>query len=144
MPLDADLLTQSFLSASEREGALMSRFYQLLFTRYPQVQHLFGRNSGRGQEKMLQDTLLAVIEHLDDPTWLSESLATLGATHLDYEVQDHMYPWVGECLVAALAETLADEWTPAHAAAWSEAYGVLSSLALAGAAARRSAEAASA
>lgn len=142
MPLDADLLTQSFLSASEREGALTSRFYQLLFARYPQVQRLFGRNSSREQQKMLQDTLLAVIEHLDDPSWLSETLATLGATHLDYEVEDHMYPWVGECLVAALEETLAEAWTPAHAAAWSEAYGVLTSLALAGAEARRGAEAA--
>lgn len=141
MSLNAELLTQSFLSASEREGVLMARFYELLFERYPDAQRLFGRNATQHQQKMLQDTLLAVIEHLDDPTWLEESLAAVGSLHLDYEVQDHMYPWVGECLVAALAETLADEWTPAHAEAWFAAYAALTDLALKGANARREREA---
>jgi len=86
---------------------------------------------------MLQDTLLAVLGHLDDETWLSETLATLGATHVDYEVQDHMCPWVGECLIAALAEAVGDRWTPAHAEAWAAAYGAISGLAIAGAEKRR-------
>lgn len=137
MTLNADLLTQSFLGASEREGALTSRFYELLFSRYPEAQKLFGRNSSERQQKMLQDTLLAVIEHLDDPTWLAESLASLGVMHVDYEVQDHMYAWVGECLVAALADTLGEEWSAEHATAWGEAYALLTTLALAGADARR-------
>ena len=135
--MNPTLLHESFEIAVENEGALTKRFYELLFSRYPQARALFGRNVPAQQQKMLQDTLLAVLEHLDDPTWLSETLATLGATHVDYEVEDHMYPWVGECLIAALEETVGERWTPAHAAAWAEAYAAISSLAIAGAEQRR-------
>jgi hemoglobin-like flavoprotein len=135
--LNPTLLRESFEIAAEHEGALTKRFYELFFSRYPQVQSMFGRNAPAQQQKMLQDTLLAVLDHLDDPTWLSETLANLGATHVDYEVQDHMYPWVGECLIAALGETVGERWTPEHAAAWADAYAAISSLAIAGAEKRR-------
>ncbi len=137
MSLNPTLLHESFEIAAEREGALTERFYELLFSRYPQAQALFGRNVPAQQQKMLQDTLLAVLEHLDDETWLAETLGTLGATHVDYEVEDHMYPWVGECLIAALEETVGERWTPAHAESWAEAYGAITKLVIAGAEKRR-------
>ena len=86
---------------------------------------------------MLQGALLAVLDHLDDPAWLSETLGGLGAKHLSYGVTDDMYPLVGECLVATLAELCGPNWTPAHQASRVEAYGAIQSLVLAGAAKAR-------
>ena len=111
----------------------MGRFYELLFERYPQAKVLFGRNTPEKQQKMLQETLVAAIEHLEEPAWIEQALGSIGRIHVDYGVEDHMYPWVGECLIAALSETLGDEWTPAHTEAWAEVYGTLTDFALKGA-----------
>jgi len=133
MPLDTALLSESFEHAIREEGALMRRFYELLFERYPEAKELFGRNTPEKQQKMLQETLVAAIEHLEDPAWIEEALGSIGKLHVDYGVEDRMYPWVGECLIAALSDSLGEEWTPAHTEAWAAVYGTLTDFALKGA-----------
>lgn len=134
MSSDNDLLRSSFGLVAERAPDITLRFYDILFTRYPQVQPLFGRNSRSAQAEMLTGALAAVLEHLEDAAWLSATLRGLGAKHVDYGVTAEMYPWVGECLVAALAEVAADDWTPEIAQAWAGAFGAISGLMMAGAA----------
>lgn len=135
MALEIDLLRESMQTAVENEDLVTLRFYELLFSRYPQAQALFGRNSREAQAKMLQESLVAVLEHVEDPTWLAATLKPMGKKHREmYEVTDAMYPWVGECLIAALEAANGDAWTPRHTAAWSEAYGAISGLMIAGAA----------
>lgn len=134
MALNETLLRESLDAAVEREGLVTRRFYELLFARYPQVEPLFGKNAPEIQQKMLQEALVAVLDHLDDGEWLTETLGTMGVVHArDYQVTAEMYPMVGECLVAALSEAAGETWTPAHAEAWGEAFGAVSSLMLAGA-----------
>jgi hemoglobin-like flavoprotein len=133
LAIDASLLRESIGLAASREPIITTRFYEILFERYPAVRPMFSRNSPERQQQMLQGAILAVLDHLDDPAWLEDSLGALGAKHVSYGVQDAMYPAVGECLIATLAELCADEWTPAHEAAWAEAYGVITTLALRGA-----------
>lgn len=133
---DRALLLESVGWATEDEDVVTLRFYEILFTRYPQVQHLFSRDRNI-QARMLQDAVMAAIDHMEDGPWLANTLGAIGAKHVDYGVEDAMYPWVGECLVAAIAEPCGDRWTPAHEQAWVRTYGALQELALAGAARRR-------
>jgi hemoglobin-like flavoprotein len=134
MSLDVETLRSSFALVVERNPELTSRFYEIFFDRYPQVKPLFGvRKAQEVQAKMLTEALVAVVDHLEDAPWLTEQLGALGAKHLDYGVDDEMYDWVGECLLAALAEVAADDWTPQVEAAWTAAYGAIASLAIAGA-----------
>ena len=72
MRLDIALLSESFEQAIQEEGVLMRRFYELLFERYPEAKALFGRNSAEQQQKMLQETLVAAIERLEDTAWVGE------------------------------------------------------------------------
>jgi hemoglobin-like flavoprotein len=137
MALDADLLRDSITLAASREPVITVRFYEILFARYPEVRPMFSRNAPERQQQMLQGALLAVLDHLDDPAWLAGTLEALGAHHVTYGVTDDMYALVGECLVATLAELCGDQWTPRHEAAWVEAYGVVASLAIRGAARAR-------
>ncbi len=125
MSLDVQVLKDSFGLVVERAPKVTSRFYEILFARYPQVRPLFGRNSQQKQEEMLTRALVAVIDHLEDPTWLGETLRAMGAKHVSYGVTDEMYPWVGESLLATLAEVLGDDWTPAVEAAWVAAFGAI-------------------
>lgn len=134
---DKVLLVQSISWAAEKEPVVTRRFYEILFQRYPQVEPLFSRNSRANQAKMLQDAVLAALDHFEDGAWLTTTLGTIGAKHVEYGVTDDMYPWVGECLIAALAELCGDQWTADHEAAWVRTWGALSGLALAGAAQAR-------
>jgi hemoglobin-like flavoprotein len=136
MGLNAALLRQSFELVIERQPQLVNRFYEILFERYPQVRPLFGKNSGGKQAEMLGAALVAVLDHLEDASWLESTLKQLGARHVDYNVTAEMYRWVGDSLLAAIAETAGADWTPAVAAAWTEAYGAIASLMQLGAAER--------
>jgi len=132
MPLDPELLRASFATTLERQPAITPRFYEILFTRYPQVKPLFGGNSARAQEEMLQQALVGVIDHLDDASWLASTLAGLGAKHVGYGVTREMFDWVGAALLATLAEILAEDWNDEVAENWLLAYGVIRDLMLDG------------
>ena len=128
MGLNVGLLRESFELVLEREPNLTHRFYGILFSRYPQVRPLFGRNSGEHQEKMLAEALVAVIDRLEDASWLEEKLMAMGAKHVDYGVTDEMYPWVADALISAMSEVAGADWSPAHRQAWSDALGAIASL----------------
>jgi hemoglobin-like flavoprotein len=134
MSLNAPVLRSSLELVASREPQITKRFYEILFTRYPQAQPLFSRNAPEKQQKMLQDAIIAVVEHVEDVAWLKNTLPGMGAKHVEYGVTTEMYSWVGECLLATLAEIAGDQWTPPVQAAWTEAYGAISGLMLSGAA----------
>jgi hemoglobin-like flavoprotein len=82
---------------------------------------------------MLTDALVAVLDHLEDAPWLTQTLMALGAKHKDYGVTDEMYGWVAASLLATLAEVAGPDWTPKHEAAWTEAIGAIAGLMKSGA-----------
>ncbi|AUX24278.1 flavohemoprotein [Sorangium cellulosum] len=133
MGLNVRLLRESFELVLEREPNITHRFYGILFSRYPQVKPLFGRNSQAQQEKMLAEALAAVIDKLEDASWLEEKLMAMGAKHVDYGVTDEMYPWVADALISALGEAAGADWTPEHHKAWSDALNAIASLMIRGA-----------
>jgi hemoglobin-like flavoprotein len=133
MSLDVNALRTSFALVASRAPDLTRRFYDVLFARYPQVRPLFGRNPRPRQEEMLTKALVAVVEHLEDPTWLGHTLRAMGAKHVGYGVTEEMYGWVGESLLVALADALGDDWTPAIADAWTAAFGAIAGAMIEGA-----------
>ena len=142
MALDVTLLRESFNLVAERSPHLTRRFYEIFFERYPLVRPMFGKNTQK-QEKMLTDALVAVLDHLEDAPWLQQTLFALGARHVGYGVRDEMYGWVGECLLATLAEVAGEAWTPSVEAAWTAAFGAIASMMLEGAHAEAAAPASS-
>jgi len=133
MALNVALLRNSFDLVVARQPKVSSLFYQVLFTRHPQVRPLFKRNAADTQERMLQAALVAVMEHLDDVSWLCETLGALGAKHRDYGVTDEMYDWVGDSLLITLREVAGSDWSPELSEAWSDAYQAIAMLMLRGA-----------
>lgn len=133
MGLNAAVLRDSLALVASRQPQITKRFYEILFARYPDARPLFSRNSLDKQQKMLQDAIVAVIDHVEDAAWLKSTLHALGAKHVDYGVTPEMYGWVGSCLLATLAEIAGPAWTPEIEQAWTEAYGAISGLMLEGA-----------
>lgn len=134
MSLNADVLRTSLELVVTRQPELTPGFYERLFTRYPQVKPLFGRNAAAAQQRMLQDAIVAVVDHAEDAEWLGSTLRAMGRTHRDYGVTAEMYPWVGECLLDTLADAAGADWSPEIARAWTDAYGAIQALMLEGAA----------
>lgn len=132
MSLDVITLRESFDIVVTRAPDVTRRFYAILFERYPQVRPLFGRSTEK-QEQMLTRALVAVLDRLEDGAWLGDTLRALGAKHVDYGVTEEMYPWVGDALIATLAEVAGDTWTPRVAKAWEEAYAAMAELMIEGA-----------
>lgn len=81
---------------------------------------------------MLAEALVAVMDHLEDASWLQASLRQLGAKHAAYGVTEEMYGWVGESLLATLSKVAGSDWTPAHETAWKDTYGAIADMMLAG------------
>lgn len=132
MSLQVELLRSSFDLVTEREPQLTRRFYDILFARYPSVRSMFSRRSRDKQEQMLQEALVAVLDHLEDAPWLQANLAALGAKHVDYGVTAEMYDWVGDALLATLAEVAGPDWNDQLRDAWAEAYRAIATLMQAG------------
>jgi hemoglobin-like flavoprotein len=130
MPLNVNLLRQSFEVVATANPRFVSRFYEILFERYPQARPLFPQNGMARQAEMLTQALVAVLDHLEDAPWLQQTLGALGAKHVDYGVTREMYDWVGASLLATLGEVAGQAWTPELQAAWGEAYGAIVSLML--------------
>lgn len=130
MGLNAELLRASLALVVERQPKITPRFYEILFERYPQARPLFGRNTPEVQQRMLQDAIVAVVDHVEDASWLKEQLFAMGLRHKDYQVTPEMFGWVGECLLATLAEIAGPAWSPEIAQAWTDAYGAITSMML--------------
>jgi hemoglobin-like flavoprotein len=128
MSLNVPLLRSSFALVLERKPDLTDRFYEILFEQHPEAKPLFGRNSARAQSDMLATALVAVVDHLEDATWLTETLGALGTRHQGYGVTAEMYGWVGGALLTTLAEVGGEDWTPELAGAWTDAFGAIASL----------------
>ena len=128
MGLNVDLLRTSFALVVEREPEVTHRFYDVLFEKYPQVKPLFGKRSRADQERMLRDMLVAIVDHVEDGSWLQNQLGALGAKHLDYGVKPEMYAWVADSLLTTLKEVAGDAWTPEIEETWTQAYGAIAGL----------------
>jgi len=129
--MDAVLLETSLALVDTPDDGLTTRFYAILFERYPSVRPMFTEDIGR-QAKMLRSAIVSVVDHLDDPTWLTETLGDLGARHASWGVVAPMYDAVTECMVAAMAELGGSAWTRQMTDAWVEALDAVSGLMLLG------------
>lgn len=132
MALDVDALRGSFGVVIERQPDLTRVFYEELFERHPEARALFTRRPMAVQEQMLAETLVAALDHLEEPAWLTVKLGELGAKHAEYGVTREMYGWVAESLLATLERAAGDAWTPAYEMAWRDALTAIAALMLAG------------
>jgi hemoglobin-like flavoprotein len=132
--MDLQVLRDSFNRLAPRADALAQTFYVTLFERHPDVVPLFDGVQFDDQRRKLVRALALVVRHLEQPDFLRAYLHGLGAIHLAYGVVPAHYDAVGECLLAALAQTAGKSWSAEEDAAWRAAFALISDAMLAGAA----------
>ena len=67
MGLNVELLESSFKLVAPKGDALVTRFYERLFKKYPSVKPLFKKTSIKEQKKKLLASLVLVIQNLRRP-----------------------------------------------------------------------------
>jgi hemoglobin-like flavoprotein len=123
MPADVGLirsLEASFDLVLERCPEFGARFYERLFTSFPNLRAMFPTDM-KAQEKKLTDTLGFVIHSLRDPPTLQQSFRVLGERHAAMGVRREQYAPVIACLVRTMAEALGNDWTDELQADWLQA-----------------------
>jgi methyl-accepting chemotaxis protein len=133
MGLNVELLESSFNLVAPKGEALVNRFYERLFKKYPSVKPMFKKTTMKEQKKKLLASLVLVIQNLRHPDKLTGALQQLGARHVAYGTKPAHYEAVGENLLAVLGEFAGNAWTPAVKQAWTDAYGAITTIMLAGA-----------
>lgn len=66
--------------------------YAGFFARCPEARPLFGEHALSEQEEMVSETFRAIVAWLDDEPWLAENLIAFGESHVEYGVEEAMYP----------------------------------------------------
>jgi len=138
MALKAKILEESFNLLAPQGEALVVRFYERLFKKYPAVKPLFKGVSMEKQKKMLLASLVMIVKNLRRPARLKNALHQLGERHVGYGTKAAHYDAVNENLMAVFAEFSGAAWTSKVASAWDEALQVVKAVMLEGAEAAQS------
>jgi hemoglobin-like flavoprotein len=126
-PATIRLVQTSWAAVLPISDAAASLFYDRLFALDPAIRPLFKADLG-DQKKKLMQTLNVAVSGLNDVGKLVPVLEQLGARHASYMVREEHFGLVGEALLWTLREGLGDAFTPAVEAAWTEVYGIVSSV----------------
>lgn len=122
MPLNVELLEQSFQQIKPQAEEFVASFYENLFIAHPEVKPLFAKIDMATQQKKLLNALVLVVENLRNPDNLGIVLNTLGARHVGYGAIPKYYPAVGEALLISFEQYLQQDWTPELKQAWIDAF----------------------
>ncbi|MFB6631375.1 globin domain-containing protein [Streptomyces sp. NPDC056362] len=129
--MDPQLLRSTFAVVERRAEHALTFFYAHLFWNNPGVRELFPEDMVPQRDRLFA-ALTHVVAHLEDPG-LPGYLGRLGRDHRKFLASPALYAAVGQSLLAAFAHAAGPAWTTEAEKAWSEAYGRVSDLMLAGA-----------
>jgi len=121
---EVDLVRGSFWHVSRMGQETAAMFYDRLFEIAPQVRPLFPADLTE-QGTKLMSMLGSIVARLHDHEVLFPMVEDLARRHVAYGAQPAHYEAVGTALMAALARTLGDRFTPEVEAAWRSAFDAL-------------------
>lgn len=119
--LDVETLESSFNLLAPRADLLVSRFYEELFRRYPDVRPLFNKVNIDDQKKKLIAALKLVIENIRNPDALATALTEMGKRHQGYGALEGHYQAVAITLIDVMKELAGDAWNKTIEKAWTDA-----------------------
>lgn len=129
-PAQEHIIDSTAPAVAEHLDTITTRFYPLMFDRYPQVAPLFNQTHQQNgqQPRALARMVLAYVQLRASPEKAREALEIVVDKHVSLNIQPAHYPIVGECLLIAIGEVLGDAVTPPVADAWGTLYQELADL----------------
>ncbi|MBL1320559.1 MAG: PAS domain-containing protein [Methylophaga sp.] len=115
---DIELVEESIAALSSKSEALAARFYERMFSEYPEVKSVFDGVSKSGQQKNMLASLELLVQNLRKPEILNDYLFSISVMHIDHSGTAEHYPLFAENLLAVLAEISDDLWKKEFEQAW--------------------------
>lgn len=122
----------------EHGVAIITRFYSLLFEKFPDAKKHFNMDRQAGgkvgdagvpaQIASLARAVLLYAQNVDTPEVLLPTVKSIANKHVSRGVVPPQYDAVGACLLEAISDTLGAAATPAIMDAWGKAYGKLAAI----------------
>jgi hemoglobin-like flavoprotein len=125
-PEQVKLVQQSFGQVAPIADTAATLFYDRLFETAPAVKPLFHGDMAE-QRRKLMATLAVVVGGLGNIETVLPAASALAKRHVGWGVKPEHYDSVGAALLWTLERGLGERWSSELSAAWSAAYGTLSS-----------------
>jgi hemoglobin-like flavoprotein len=122
------LVRETWKQVAPMADAAADLFYRRLFEIDPTTRELFRATDMFAQRQKLLQTLGFAISGLDNLDVLMSTVEDLGRRHAGYGVTDAQYDSMRAALLWTLERCLGRVWTPAVSSAWTEVYGLLSTV----------------
>lgn len=126
LPEQIEQVQESFSAVLPIQEQAAALFYGRLFELDPALRPLFVHVDMAAQGEKLMGALGFVVGSLASPGPMAAALRALAIRHMAYGVQEAHYATVGAALLWTLEAGLGSRWNAALAAAWTEAYGLVS------------------
>jgi hemoglobin-like flavoprotein len=114
-------LVRTSMAALGDGDDVVRRFYDRLFELAPETRSLFPDDLEALRSSFLA-TLTELVASLDELPDFALQTRALGARHRGYGAQAAHFAVVRDALLETLADSLGDDFTEEHAAAWGQAY----------------------
>ncbi|PMS33360.1 nitric oxide dioxygenase [Trinickia symbiotica] len=115
---------------AEHGYPIIQRFYERLFEAHPELKNVFNMaHQEQGQQQQaLARAVYAYAENIEDASSLTAVLKNIANKHASLGVRPEHYPIVGEHLLGAIKDVLANAATDEIISAWAQAYGNLADI----------------
>lgn len=125
MSLNISLIKESFEKAKPIADQVANKFYEFLWGDYPQSKQLFNGVNMEKQKKALINSLVFIVDNIDNGDKVIPYLEKMGVRHINYGTKDEHYSWVGNSLIKTFAHFFGDSWTVELEENWTTAYGLI-------------------
>ena len=125
-PEDVALVVETAPLVHE-DTEMVSRLYELLFERHPEVRDMFPADMTAQVHRFVTE-IEAFAVAMPDLRAVEERASQLGARHVRYGVHPRHFPFVRDALLDVLAERLGERFSPAHRTAWARAYNLMAEI----------------
>lgn len=120
-----DIVKSTVPVLAEHGEAITTHFYKRLLEDHPELKNVFNmthQKEGK-QPRALANAVYAAAQNIDDLTAIAPAADTIAEKHVSLNIQPEHYPIVGEYLLKAIKEVLADAVNEEVLEAWGAAYG---------------------
>ncbi len=122
MPVNHQIIRNSFRALGVSEDEIVARFYGLLFETYPEMKRLLPAFAAGNLERATVEALHLILKHLDNPDELSRELAPYARSLRQNGVRNVHFAALGETWLKTIAAIGRDKWSGELSREWSMAF----------------------
>lgn len=125
MQIKTDLIKDCFELLKPILDQIVARFYENLFLDFPQTKHILIKYDLDKQKKFLINSLITIIENLENKKNLTQFLQDLSEKLKKLPIADPHYDWAAQTFLKTLGQFLGRSWSPDLSYEWGSVFNLI-------------------